>query len=282
MKLYKYFPENINSLKSLSSNSLWLNSALKMNDPLESLLLLSQNYNDDELEQIRESIRNEKFPNKKEWLKYSNPQLMACLNYIRQNILSTLSFASFSEVNDNMLMWSHYASSHSGFCIEYDFNESLLNENDLVRVKYDNKIKNLRIKSLTCDEDSSYNDLVEMKKDFFENLSIKSPDWSYEKEWRLWGGDQGYEKLDNNIIITAIYFGYRTDSEFENMVINILKSTGVYDSLLIKYMSVSEHSTNLVIIDKHERNEDVLRREKIEKGLYINMKPFTDIIDFKS
>lgn len=282
MKLFKYFPENINSLKSLSSNSLWLNSALNMNDPLESLLLLRQNYNDEELEQIRESIRNKKFPNKKEWLKYSNEQLMVCLNYIRRNILSTLSFASFSEVNDNMLMWSHYASSHSGFCIEYDFNKSLLNENDLVKVKYDNKIENLHIKSLTCDEDSPFNDLVEMKKDFCKNLSIKSPDWSYEKEWRLWGENQGYYKLNKNIIITGVYFGYRTDSEFENMVLNMLKSIGVYNSLLVKYMSVSEHSTNLVTIDGKERKKDVLRKTKIEKGLYINTEPFTDIVDYGS
>lgn len=29
-----------------------------------------------------------------------------------------------SEVYDSMLMWSHYAQNHTGFCIEYDFKES--------------------------------------------------------------------------------------------------------------------------------------------------------------
>ena len=30
----------------------------------------------------------------------------------------------FSEVNNEQLMWAHYAGSYSGFCIEYDFSKS--------------------------------------------------------------------------------------------------------------------------------------------------------------
>lgn len=29
-----------------------------------------------------------------------------------------------SEVYDSMLMWSHYAQNHTGYCIEYDFEEN--------------------------------------------------------------------------------------------------------------------------------------------------------------
>ena len=35
------------------------------------------------------------------------------------------SIACFTESNDNSAMWGHYADSHRGFCIEYDFQKIL-------------------------------------------------------------------------------------------------------------------------------------------------------------
>jgi len=34
----------------------------------------------------------------------------------------------FSELNDSIVMWSHYANHHKGFCLEYDFRPVFVNE----------------------------------------------------------------------------------------------------------------------------------------------------------
>lgn len=43
-----------------------------------------------------------------------------CMNEIKDSIR----VVCLSEVYNSMLMWSHYAQNHKGFCIEYEFDES--------------------------------------------------------------------------------------------------------------------------------------------------------------
>ena len=40
---------------------------------------------------------------------------------IGQRYKKGLKVCSFTEVNDSIIMWSHYGDQHRGFCIEYDF-----------------------------------------------------------------------------------------------------------------------------------------------------------------
>lgn len=46
------------------------------------------------------------------------------LNDCMSTIKDAVRVVCLSEVYDSMLMWSHYAQNHTGFCIEYDFKES--------------------------------------------------------------------------------------------------------------------------------------------------------------
>jgi len=81
------------------------------------------------------------------------------------------------ETKDSLLMWAHYAMSHSGFVIEFDTSSTFFNrkrtENDenyhLRRVLY----RSRRPSGNLIDFDG--NDL----------FLVKSDDWSYEKEWRI-------------------------------------------------------------------------------------------------
>jgi hypothetical protein len=85
----------------------------------------------------------------------------------------------FSELNDSMLMWSHYASYHKGFCLEYDF--SLLPPTDiftqlLYPVIYQNELLNI----------TEYLQTDDPKNIFSVRAAItKSKVWEYEKEWRI-------------------------------------------------------------------------------------------------
>lgn len=81
------------------------------------------------------------------------------------------------ETKDSLLMWAHYAKSHTGFVIEFDTSSHFFNrrrtENDenyhLRRVLY----RSRRPSGQLIDFDGN------------ELFLVKSDDWSYEKEWRM-------------------------------------------------------------------------------------------------
>lgn len=50
--------------------------------------------------------------------------LCDAVNSICRNVLGNSAVACFSEVNDDFLMWSHYASGHSGVCLEFEVAEA--------------------------------------------------------------------------------------------------------------------------------------------------------------
>ncbi len=99
-------------------------------------------------------------------------------------IQAILHACSLTENSSSLSMWSHYADEHKGICIEYDFGalpKGDINRNRLYPVCYNSK----RFDS------SKY--FVEMFSGanpvnlFFPLLACmhKSPEFSYEKEWRL-------------------------------------------------------------------------------------------------
>lgn len=91
-------------------------------------------------------------------------------------IRNTYNICSFSASRDEDLMWAHYADSHRGFCIEYDFKS--------------NGIKDKKVQLLfpVIYQDQPLvliDDLEEINGNTaMYALTIKSLRWNYEQEWR--------------------------------------------------------------------------------------------------
>jgi Protein of unknown function (DUF2971) len=92
---------------------------------------------------------------------------------------------SFSERNNSILMWSHYADNHQGFCVEYDIHklsEAHEFRRTLCPIIYANHL---------YDSTPLFVDWIEKSRsDWNEFLPLlafvhKAEDWSYEREWRL-------------------------------------------------------------------------------------------------
>lgn len=47
-------------------------------------------------------------------------------------INNIFAISCFSESSDNIVMWSHYANKHTGFCVEYDFNDCDIKDFEIV------------------------------------------------------------------------------------------------------------------------------------------------------
>ena len=102
-----------------------------------------------------------------------------------------------SETPSSILMWSHYAMNHTGFCVEYDFN-NLSAENHYIlehleKVNYTDQLPSLPLASLiqvmrkkldpTFKKDPKITEAT--TETCVEAILTKNSVWNYEKEWRL-------------------------------------------------------------------------------------------------
>ncbi|MCL2312290.1 MAG: DUF2971 domain-containing protein [Firmicutes bacterium] len=88
----------------------------------------------------------------------------------------------FSEVNNSIKMWSHYADCHKGFCLEYDF-KSLpytdLRTRLLFPIIYQSELFDVT-EYLKNAKKENFNPFFAVRA-----AITKSIEWKYEKEWRL-------------------------------------------------------------------------------------------------
>ena len=114
-----------------------------------------------------------------------------------------------TEHPDNLLMWSHYAASHSGVCLEFD--SAVIPFAIAQEVKYQKKRAPVSRATETAD--------ISMEK----ALLTKSDDWNYEHEWRVVEYLQGpgvYEIPEN--ALTGLILGARIGREHEEQIVRWL------------------------------------------------------------
>lgn len=107
--------------------------------------------------------------------------------------------ACFTETNNNILMWAHYAKYNQGFCIEYNTNEL----KELIKKIF--PIIYLK-EPIFCPK--LMNDYKDDKVDVSLPQTIfsttKFVEWQYEEEWRIFAGNQ---KLKLPSLPSCIYLG---------------------------------------------------------------------------
>lgn len=218
MILYKYYPCNENSFKSLAVRGIWCHYPAKMNDPFECLAIAKRKYSDDDLKKFRDYGEKSNSIHLKKIIEASDEKLIAFLGLQRTGMLSRFAFCSLSEEWDNILMWSHYASSHTGFVIGFEIET---NDHHVQKVNYANTLSAFDILSIAkiLQQDYSPLNLNEIIQDF----SIKSTQWSYEKEWRIWRDGPTYYHY-NNSQIKKIYFGINCTIETQAIIVRLLET----------------------------------------------------------
>lgn len=152
--------------------------------------------------------------------------------------------ACFSEDVKSILMWSHYADSHKGFALEYDFRPTLIHPLPRVGVfpvvyseeRYDASsyltwalLKILGVKAVNPDMMAS-----------IKAALFKSKQWIYEKEWRM--VDPGPHDILNptpSVIEyrpIAIYYGRNIEAKNKERLHRIAESKGIKEyEMVIDY-----------------------------------------------
>ncbi|MGH9970784.1 MAG: DUF2971 domain-containing protein [Pyrinomonadaceae bacterium] len=137
-----------------------------------------------------------------------------------------------SELNDNRLMWDHYAAGHTGFCIGYVCPVGISNPRTIDKVNY---VK--RVRPITDWE------LIDEPGDVWRGLVLTKPkEYSYEAEWRMvWAGINGL--VDSLLPYREVILGARIASADETMV-----REAVGNSDVRFYRAVLDHTTGKFVI----------------------------------
>lgn len=190
------------SLSDIANNEITVCSPTVMNDPFDSIALMWAS--PENSKRIENGFRK----THEYFIESFNPYKIRCF--------------SKNKIEDmmNILMWSHYADDHRGFCIEYTFTPDFIEQRNFEK----------RVFSLILDVDYSNDNDDILKDDKISTkhaFTSKAKCWDYENEVRLLYynpdciGNFGKIPLGNSFI-SAIYFGYRCSEDNIRLIKKIL------------------------------------------------------------
>jgi Protein of unknown function (DUF2971) len=248
--LYKYYSYNSNSLSVLINQKLWFSKPASLNDPFDLGINFINYINSDDFGYVIETCKNQPFissERKKELdeigkIERISPDPVALsgsweeVNEKLRNDLRNSGVFCMSELNNNILMWSHYTDGHKGFCVEF-----VRNPNNLLG---DTDVTNPVTYSCNFPSPSPFTD--EGRNSCFDDLFLtKSKDWAYEKEWRLIN-EEGDIMLPFPGDISAIIFGLKMSSRHKETIRSIFSRNA---NIIYKQAEIVPNSFNLKIVE---------------------------------
>jgi hypothetical protein len=192
--VFKYFGTNNNCIHSLGEKYLYHSHFTNFNDPFDC---------------NGELINFEK--------KYKSRKERDTELFIKDRF-STIGICCFTRNVDSILMWSHYASNHKGFCVEYHYNSRINGINPL-DVNY--------TESFT--KADFYNDEIDA---LFHMIFTKAKQWEYEEELRSinshFSTDDSRKVPFSKTDVKAVYLGVNCEATTRDKIVDIAKK--IYDS----------------------------------------------------
>ncbi len=213
--LYKYRAFDRLSIQIFTKTELYFAKADNLNDPYEISLPMTFEGTDEQIKAKLQSlnipvtdehVRNVKdSQTRKELKKQAEENLVEARN--------TAGICSFSAVNDDILLWSHYSDCHKGFCLEFDVTTSFFKSRENGKPLY------LPVEYPEIIPSKSYFKNTP-KESVLASFLNKYSGWSYEKEWRLFG-DPGCHRFEP-AGLKGVIFGYRMPGHEREAICRLL------------------------------------------------------------
>jgi len=182
--IYRYQAPTRQNIENIKNSVLWISHPRKFNDPFDCAEAMVFNRSNE----VRANTFYDGF------LNFNDLQMMQFVGglveedsvadepdsvspsefYLRQHLKPFRGITCFSEVPKHLLMWSHYADSHKGFCLEFATGFSPFCD-QLHKVVYQNVLPT------TVPSEREPGNLDCLRR----FLLVKARVWSYEKEWRI-------------------------------------------------------------------------------------------------
>lgn len=262
--MFKYFPPD--RIDVLQDNLICFNNPRHFNDPFEFFSL----YNFDgfliELEKRFENldIINHFTPQQLSFYQSLNPSqqlimltsIKSFVNKLHEGNISTITNnarIAFEKLNDefikitralcltekpdNILMWAHYSNSHTGFVVEFDQTNEFFHQGKTLKDEY-GYIRKVEYKNTIPEIDPVSDNIA-------AHYLIKSDEWKYEQEWRMFATVQNAAKqiINNDSIydlyklpsnaIKRIILGCQANPKFIGLMTEVIKTEPRYSHVVI-------------------------------------------------
>ena len=178
--LYKYYSENLLNMDAIKNHEMWYSAPCNFNDVFdcdvstnEKALFESFLKANPQGRRIRQGSPM--------WIKLKS-DVHKQIDYLQgtfEETKQTTGISCLSESDSSLLMWAHYANNYKGMCVEYEL------------LQISEQLKFSPIPVIYANEKISLNSLIsenlgrDTMRLFVESITTKSPEWSYEKEWRI-------------------------------------------------------------------------------------------------
>jgi hypothetical protein len=218
---YKYASIDQNLFSLFINNELWFSNPLDFNDPYDCNL--NYDFSDISYDIIYNYLKGLK--DSANWGEAKLVEKALLLSDVRESeelgkifrrdTVGKVGITCFSEHDDILLMWSHYANSHKGVCLTFDFSQ-------------DEQLFRLFFKVNYPDDYPSMNPYQSHAQHIKFLMATKSQEWSYEKEIRVMRDSDFHSKFRGAIpynpkALTEIKFGYKATEESIKTIQNLVK-----------------------------------------------------------
>lgn len=151
-----------------------------------------------------------------------------------RTFLSRITVSCFSASGwNNQLMWSHYANSYAGICVEYDFEKikdfiGFVHPVSYTTVRPTLSMADLGIAAADLKgKDRLVKEDVDVER-IISYLCCKNKCWQYEDEWRIINiGEENTPQFIKLPCVKSITFGPNVDSLCKRLLLEVCKSKGI-------------------------------------------------------
>lgn len=157
-----------------------------------------------------------------------------------KKFLSSMTISCFSASGwENALMWSHYANSYAGFCVEYDFTKMTNFIGFVEKIEYSRtrptiSLKDIGISGLQYVEKEDGTKTAEIVyaetnlEKVLEYITVKDTCWKYEEEWRIINiGEPNTPYFIEMPEIKSITFGVNIDYLCKQLLWDVCKEKNI-------------------------------------------------------
>ena len=206
--LYSFRRFNEYSLADLINNEITVSPSKNMNDPFDSIINLWGSE-----EQLKESCKKAKHIK----------NFSKSFDYFR---IRSFCNGDTEKALEELLMWSHYADEHRGYCIKYKLSKHFIKQDE------NDRFEHMFLKPIIYRKDEDKVDISEMTTINTDlAFATKHESWGYENEVRLIVYNPNKEDafygipLDKDSCIEAIYFGCRCEQKTINTIKNLFSKS---------------------------------------------------------
>lgn len=228
-RLYKYRAINNFTEQIIRDNKLYFANAEELNDPFDCRPVMTfTGIEEDYIQYLNNYHRREGSPKlskaEQDKVRRNCRAIYDALEVANKELIQNCGVCSMSELNNCTMMYSHYADSHCGLCLEFSIPEDN-NIGELRPVDYMDTFPEINQRDLPNALDPQTDaSVIEVwaEKLFTRTYFSKASAWAYERECRWLRRSPGLVEVPSNLLTGAI-LGCRISQGDEKSVLKMLE-----------------------------------------------------------